>query len=333
MTTEPPAIVGPKLREYWNRNVSELVALDEPKPVAAEQERHRIYALMLMSLVHEYWNGNKYGRSGDYGLNETDLSSGTHLADDYKGHNIAAIAVNGDGAIIDFDFNHNKLFNSSAEHAEARLVRRVFSLAQLSDSWRPTVAGTGNGHVALDDYTTLKDVTIYTSLESCAQCAGVMALGRVRQVVYVQTDPGMYYVGKILRNLSTPDLRAPLPIDGADIELPYFGLLDDAFRAYREYVVDTPFWVGVRNGERYAETRPSMTSFLCTKAARDIYADARRDFDALTRSHALAYPDHRPSDEGGQVISGARTNVEVIAEAADFLGYAVTSGRRGTPHH
>src|SRR3981189_2447238 len=44
--------------------------------------------------------------------------------DRYLGHNIACIAVDGNGEIIDFDFNHNDLFRSSAEHAESRMVRR-----------------------------------------------------------------------------------------------------------------------------------------------------------------------------------------------------------------
>ena len=48
----------------------------------------------------------------------------------YLGHNIAAIAVSPTGRIVDFDFNHNELFNSSAEHAEARLLRRLFALGK-----------------------------------------------------------------------------------------------------------------------------------------------------------------------------------------------------------
>lgn len=329
MTSERPTGLGPKLEYYWDRNVSELVSVDEPKPVEAERERHRIYALMLMALVHEYWNGYKHGRSGTYGHNAP-VAEGRHLDADYKGHNIAAIAVNGDGAVIDFSFNHNKLFNSSAEHAEARLVRRVFALAQLSDSWRPTHGSTRHGHVALDDYSTLEDVTIYTSLESCAQCAGVMALGRVKEVVYLQTDPGMYYIGRILRNLTTDELRAPLPIDGADIGLPYFDLLDRAFQEYGERVAHAPFWVGERHGGPYEERRASMTSFLCTKTARDIYGAARQDFEALVHDGGLTFPNYRPSD--GDATSAVKTNAEVVTEVDDFLRYAVTSGRRGTPH-
>ncbi len=58
--------------------------------------------------------------------------AGDGQGDRYLGHNIACIAVDENGSILDFDFNHNELFNSSAEHAEARLVRRLFSLNQAT---------------------------------------------------------------------------------------------------------------------------------------------------------------------------------------------------------
>jgi tRNA(Arg) A34 adenosine deaminase TadA len=327
--SEAPGGLSPQLRDYWDRPVSELATLREPIPNESEQERHRIFALMLMALVHEYWNGNKRGRQGTYPWNE-DPAVGLHLDEDYRGHNIAAIAVNGDGLVLDFDFNHNRLFNSSAEHAEARLVRRVFALAQLSDTWRPAVDGDGAAHRPLDDYTTLADVTIYTSLESCAQCAGTMALGRVRQIVYLQTDPGMYFVGRILRNLTDESLRAPLPISGGEIALPYFGRLDAAAADFSARVKTEPFWIGP---DRRDDT-PSVTSFLCTKIARDIYGEARAGFEALAADpQRLAHPDYRPGLPDGAPIESVKTNAEALAEASDFLAYAITSGRRATPHH
>lgn len=329
--TRSPAPDGlsPQLRGYWNREVSELATLRDPIPNEPEQERHRIFALMLMALVHEYWNGNKRGRSGTYPWNE-DNSAGSHLDEDYRGHNIAAIAVNEDGHVLDFDFNHNRLFNSSAEHAEARLVRRAFALAQLPDTWRLNAAGERHAHRALDDYTTLVDITIYTSLESCAQCAGTMALGRVRRVVYLQTDPGMYFVGRILRNLTDESLRAPLPVSGGEIGLSYFTRLDNAAESFSKDVIEKPFWI---NADR-RDNKPSITSFLCTKIARDIYGEARAEFEALVvNPRRLAYPSYRPGDASGAPIDTAMPNTEVLTEAVDFLNYAITSGQRATPHH
>ena len=333
-----PQGLSPQLAEYWQRPVSELATLREPAPNPAEQERHRIYALMLMGLVHEYWNGFKNGRDGEYPWNES-LAAGAHLAEDYRGHNIAAIAVDRDGTVIDFEFNHNRLFNSSAEHAEARVVRRVFALAQLPDSWRLPVGDQPVVEQSLDDYTTLADVTIYTSLESCAQCAGTMALGRVRQVIYLQTDPGMYFIGRILRNLTDVKLRAPLPISGGEISLPYFADLDAAFSDFATRVKQEPFWrleTAGTDGSAKTETdtSPSVTSFLCTKSARDIFGHARADLRRLASGEAhLTHPDYRPGYPDGSPITTARTNAEALDEATGFLDYATVSGRRGTPHH
>jgi hypothetical protein len=219
------------------------------------------------------------------------------------------------------------------------LVRRVFALAQLPDSWRLPVGDQPVVERPLDDYTTLADVTIYTSLESCAQCAGTMALGRVRQVIYLQTDPGMYFIGRILRNLTDVKLRAPLPISGGEIGLPYFADLDAAFSDFATRVMQEPFWrleTAGTDGSAKTETdtSPSVTSFLCTKSARDIFGHARADLRRLASGEAhLTHPDYRPGYPDGSPITTARTNAEALDEATGFLDYATVSGRRGTPHH
>ena len=157
----------------------------------------------------------------------------------YLGHNIGAIAVDARGTIVDFDFNHNEVFNSSVEHAESRLVRRLFGLAQVFDPWRQagvgmapecrargrrrargrarpapreaprtflftadpvaTLSAVAGAAPAQRGYgTLLADVSIYTSLESCAQCSGIMALANVREVAYLQYDQGQYLVGNLM---------------------------------------------------------------------------------------------------------------------------------------
>ena len=157
-----------------------------------------------------------------------------------------------------------------------------------------------------------------------------MALGRVRQVVYLQTDPGMYFVGRILRNLTDEGLRAPLPISGGEIALPYFAGLDAGFSDFTSKVAEKPFWIGA--GKRDAS--PSVTSFLCTKNARDIYGEARAEFETLVADpQRLESPTYRPGHPDGAPVRSAMTNEQALAEAADFLAYAITSGRRATTHH
>jgi tRNA(Arg) A34 adenosine deaminase TadA len=292
-----PAVDNDKLKEYWCSPVSELVALREPALSDADVQRHRVFSLMLMALVHHYWNGNKKGLKGEYPWNETG-DKGPHGDGDYLGHNIAAIAVDAHGRVIDFEFNHNELFNSSAEHAETRLIRRVYAMGQVSDTW---IEGDAP---ARDGGATFADITVYTSLESCSQCAGAMALARVKEVVYLQTDPGMYLIGNILRNLTDDKLRAPRPIAASEIGLPYLAELNDEFSRFKVEVESKPFHVLGKREDR----SQSVTSFLCTKVARDIYGRARREFEALPATS------------------------DPVREAAQFLRYATENGRRGTPH-
>lgn len=189
----PPPVLDPKapLASYWQKPVHELASVDPIKAcpeLASEsiKERHRIYSLLLLSLIARFWNGNKYGPEGTYPFRKNQKLPGqgpnspfryrgdqvngqydrNRVAwDRYVGHNIACIGVDGRGEIIDFDFNHNDFFRSSVEHAEARLVRRLFSLTDVFNGWKTGDAVPGKSRAF-----SLDDVTIYTSLESCAQC-------------------------------------------------------------------------------------------------------------------------------------------------------------------
>lgn len=323
-------VLNERLQYYLDRPVRELIALDAKPLSAGQQERHRLYALALMALVYHYWNGSKYGRNGEYPWNESvEAANGKYLNRDYLGHNIAAIAVDGDGRVIDFDFNHNKIFNSSVEHAEARLIRRVYGLAQIQDTWNT------NDYTLqsqpMDDYNTLENVTVYTSLESCSQCAGIMALGRVKEIVYLQSDPSMYLIGNILRNLTLDTkLQAPLPIAASEDCLPFFNRLNNAYLSFSEQVAEKPFFI---SKEGKPEHSKSITSFLCTKAARDIYGEAAAIFtEYIDEVTELEHPAFKPTDKNGQPLKTALTNQQTLTELKCFLSYAVANGRRGTPH-
>ena len=316
-----------RLTYYWDKPVSHLATLNRPAQSPAEKERHTLYALGLMAITHKYWNGNKYGTHGQYPWNAPiDHSTEMYHNEDYRGHNIAAFAVDADGRIIDFEFNHNALFNSSAEHAESRLVRRIFQLSQVHDSWHFSQTPSPKS-----DYTTFADVTIYTTLESCSQCSGVMALARVRQIVYLQEDPGMYMIGNILRNLTeATKLEAPLPIAGNEFDFIYFHRLNEAFDEFPAQLRQKPFYQPFGNSKK-PNAEPSITSFLCTGISKAIFNDAEAELASLTVDK-LYHPMHKPTSREGVLISSALTNAECLSEIRSFFEYAIQSGRRGTPH-
>lgn len=313
-----PPISNPQLAYYWNLPVSQLCEVTVPPPAQADewpqwQERHRLYLHLLCSLGWVYWCGYKDGRDGTYPWNDTPQPGDPQwLSMDYRGHNILAVAVDQQGRLIDFDFNHNTLFNSSAQHAEARLVKRLYGLASVGAAWGLTDPVSSNG-------STLQGFTVYTSLESCSQCSGIMALAGVENVVFMQQDPGQYLIGRILHNLTPPGFQAPLPISGSDIALQEFTDLGTQLGKFYEGLKTKAFFIPTTGTP---DANQSITSFLCTSAARAIFLQG-----ANALNGALTYGDWAPSG-----IDGAYTNAQVQTACQEFLLYAANLPYRGTPH-
>jgi tRNA(Arg) A34 adenosine deaminase TadA len=352
-TSPPPGFDAQEpFAKNWAKPLREVVQVD-PIVAAPElaneavKERHRIYCHLLMKLMVRFWNGNKRGPLGSYPrrakqmeavqpVQPTQRYRGDMIEnpdrlrinwDRYVGHNIACVAVDGNGEIIDFDFNHNDFFRSSAEHAESRMVRRLFSLTDIFDSWK-----TGDRIGDRSRAFSLQNVTLYTSLESCAQCSGVMSLGGVKQVVYLQNDFTAYMIGNIMFNLANPVSGlpgAPKPIPASAVGLQQFQALNDANLAFVKDLQDAK----ARNDSTRAffispdktvvDFDPSITSFLCTDAARDIFEAGGKQLDAM----ALKFPNEKHPD-GRDVM----TNQECLEEARSFFKYADLEGYRGSPH-
>jgi tRNA(Arg) A34 adenosine deaminase TadA len=370
------------LIENWHEQLGAVVHVNydtDAKELkdAAVKERHSIYCYLLMKLIHRFWNGNKNGPFGSYPQRPNQLEAGTSGRyrgdmnehpdrrrvnwDRYLGHNIACIAVDGNGHIIDFDFNHNEFFRSTAEHAESRLVRRLFSLTDIFDSWKTGPRINNKPHAA-----SLGEVTLYTSLESCAQCSGVMSLAGVKQIIYLQNDFTAYKIGNIMYNLANRiDIKddngnvtgnipgAPVPIHAAVIGLDEFKLLNegnlnfaskmrDAGVEYKQMrdnkildqkIFDKAFFVS--SDKSFADYEPSITSFLCTDEAYDIFANGGKKLDSLPlQFEDRRFPDQNsaqnsaPTNEADRVL----TNKECLSEARKFFEYVDIEGYRGSPH-
>jgi len=258
--------------------------LDEGK-----KERYRLYAYLVMRLVLENHNGNRFGLQGVYDdraaetlplLNPSQPNVYKPL-DSYFGHNIACIAVDGAGHVIDFEFNHNEVFRSPIEHAEARLVRRIFGLNHLYDQHRLADPNNDDNY-----YKTLEQVTIVTSLESCAQCLGIMTLSAVKEVVYLQPDPGVSCLGNVLYNLSHDTngklllgkTASPLPISGLDIDFPYFKTLMTEYQKFSK-ATGVFFSDPTKKQQPSFWKQPSIAAFLCTDTAKTIFQDASNKWD------------------------------------------------------
>src|SRR4030095_3663005 len=269
--TPKPYVLNPNapIARNWEKPLYIVATVPALNLAEEVKERHRIYALLLFALMRRFFNGNKNGWRGEYPWREKQKGDdGRYTGGAYLGHNIGAVAVDATGEVIDFDFNHNQIFGSSAEHAEARLIRRIFSLTQLYDGWAtrgPDDAPRTKGYSTL-----LGNVTVYTSLESCAQCSGVMALGQVGQVIYLQRDPGTYHIGNIMWNLTSRETGggeaanikapAPRPVPGSEIDFAYFDEPNSKYREYYGTVKTKPFYS--IEGKK-SDLSSALTSFLC----------------------------------------------------------------------
>ena len=350
----------PPFAERWEKPLRDIVNVPRAPELEndAVKERHRIYCYLLMALIQRFWNGNKHGPIGIYPgrANQKEPDQAPNAAvfryrgdmatpndplrvswDRYVGHNICCLAVEENGEIIDFEFNHNDFFRSSAEHAEARMVRRLYSLTDDFDTWKDRSkagepAKTKSSKILLDR------VTLYTSLESCAQCSGVMSLARVKRVIYLQNDFTAYMIGNIMFNLAG-DGVSPRPIPASDIGLSEFDELNAANLAFGRNVADAEkrkdalggafFVPPLLNGNAQpqpdlnnADFSTSITSFLCTDAAYDIFSKGAAKLTSVPLQFA-----------GEKLpIEGSLTNQQCLEEARRFFTYADVEGFRASPH-
>ena len=171
---------------------------------------------------------------------------------DKRGHNIGSILVDPQGKIVHWARNCNAVLSNGTQHGEVRLM--VGYLNQVG------------GY-------SLKDHTVYTTLEPCAQCSGMMVLTNIKRTVYGQTDPGF---GKAMERLSL-DSKAWNPKGYAPY--PRAVISEKSKSRFCE-----------RLDVAYAQAGGSITRFLLTETSRGIYADAREALD----HYQVRYPENQP---------------------------------------
>jgi len=225
----------------------------------AEAERHTIFLLLAMALVYDGWGVDRA---------RPDLVAAYAAAEpqrrfpDYAGHNIGAVLVDRGFQVVSFALNRNVALNSTLEHAEERAIRNAIRIA--NDSAGPA------GPKPWSFGSLLREDRIYTTLEPCAQCAGIMDLANIRAVIYGQDDPSQRHLVDVIYNLQQRpgSPGAPLPIRASF----------------------SPYWDRLASGFERFQAQPSAglpagaTSFLETVEAYKIYREAAQKFDAWETS-------------------------------------------------
>jgi tRNA(adenine34) deaminase len=175
-----------------------------------------------------------------------------------RGHNIGSILVDSDGHPVFAARNENMLHKNTTRHGEVNLC---------------------NGYLEKTQKNTLRGYTVYTTLEPCAMCSGMMTLAEVSRCVYGQTDPSY---GKALERLQFDShtiggyLPYPRPVKSERSECFVRMALDAAYKG-----------------------DSSLTSWLRTPEAKAIFQEASDSLQTL-------YP-----------VSGA--NVGVLSEVQKLV--------------
>lgn len=261
------------------------VLLDDPAIdlSEADKERHNIFVLLTLALVYDHWCIQRNDK--DVVAEYAAIAPGRRFGE-YVGHNIGALLVNADNRIVTYAFNNNYLFNNSTEHAETRLVRKGMRLYNR-DRYKSGAGLFGYSNI-LDGH------TVYTSLESCSQCSGIMDLANVTKVVYAQVDPGQGHIGNVLYNMHRDEGKqgAPFPIR-ADF-VPIFAAIDEAYTAF-----------GDPEGAP-GKRRPGVSTFLRSTKAFEVYARAAQDLEFL----ALTFDENRALLDDALRFRGMFTRAE-----------------------
>lgn len=165
--------------------------------------------------------------------------------DDRRGYNIGAILVSPAGEPVAWNLNCNHSLQDGTQHAETRLMQHRLRETRSYN---------------------LEDHEIFTTLEPCAQCSGMMALQKIRRVVYGQTDDRF---GKAIERLAL-DSRAA----GGFEPYPRFPTSERA-RGDLAQEID----------KSAASAGPGITDWLHTAMARELFERADRELAAFAPVH------------------------------------------------
>ena len=118
-------------------------------PDAVEQERDEIFSLLTYAIVFHDWQPDSIPR------------------EKRRGYNIATLLVNPANEPVFYGLNCINSTDNATQHSEVRSI-----IAYLDKTRRYNLEG----------------FTVYTSLEPCIMCAGMMTMTAIKRVVYGQHD-------------------------------------------------------------------------------------------------------------------------------------------------
>jgi tRNA(Arg) A34 adenosine deaminase TadA len=190
-----------------------------------QQELDEIYTLLAYSLVLKDWQPDSVPRR------------------ERRGYNIGTVLVDKDQEVVHWALNCVNSTDNSTEHGEVRAITSYLDSTRIYN---------------------LKGFTLYTTLEPCAMCSGMVIMSNVERVVHGQKD--VEFSGALDR------LALNSEACGGYKPYPRTVVLDASPSSFREDL-DAAF-------QHFLETDEEkyLAKFLTTPAAKEVYEAAHQAF-------------------------------------------------------
>jgi len=200
---------------------------------SVQTELDEIYSLLAYSIVYQDWQPDSVPRF------------------ERRGYNIGTVLVDKNNEAVHWALNCVNSTDNATQHGEVRAITSYLdSLAAYN----------------------LRDFTLYTTLEPCVMCAGMMTMTSVKRVVYGQKDVDFSNALERL-SLDTEKLGGYAPYPRTVLPDPaptqFRNELDSAFKYFLE-----------------TEEEKYLAKFLTTTKANQIYEEAYEAFKNYTVKHS-----------------------------------------------
>lgn len=203
---------------------------------AIEYEVDTIYTLLAYALVYQDWQPEQIPRERR------------------RGYNIGALLVSPENLPVQAGLNCVNAANDATQHGELRAMTQFL-----------------NQHHCFN----LEGFALYTTLEPCIMCAGMMIMTEVKKVVFGQHD---VMFSKAFERLSIDTSEAggfapyPRQVSVKMSETEYRYRLDKAFTGFLQ-----------------TDNEKILAKFLASDAAKTIYEDASKAFN----NYQVRYPENK----------------------------------------
>jgi tRNA(Arg) A34 adenosine deaminase TadA len=209
-----------------------------------QQEIDEIYSLLAYALVYFNWQPGNIPR------------------ENRRGYNVGAVLVNRENEVVHYGLNCINSTDNATQHGEVRTIMEYLDKTRQFN---------------------LEGCAMYTTLEPCIMCAGMMTMTNVSRVVYGQKDVD-FSNGLERLALDTQSLGGYAPFKRTTVS-------DGSHNAFR-IQLDQAY-------QRFLETDPEkiLAKFLTTQEAESIYKNAANAF--------FTYQVKYPENDG--IYAGAKT--------------------------